>query len=250
MASFLRPRSLFLSLALSSVASVAGCDIDDDEQADTDAGAVATATQGSGGDPPMCTPNDGDGRTQCGGNTCGGGMYCANSAAGSCENGCESTLNCGPGQWCDLRMPDLAGVGLCRSTNDPACGGDESESSADASTGSDSSVSSCPDVQGNYTLELYSDSPQQCSELFDSGADCSVAQDECTLTWGCGGSLATSLLTPEQIDENGVYSVTGTTQGINYNCDVDFSSSQVALTWTCSFVIGGEAGVCEGFAGF
>ena len=51
-----------------------------------------------------CTPNDSNGETQCTNQLCVASTYC-DPFDGLCSNGCESTLNCALGDYCDKRMP-------------------------------------------------------------------------------------------------------------------------------------------------
>lgn len=212
------------------------CVVDDDESNnpnnDTAQTSDSDSGSGSGSGASMCEPNAGDGSSQCGGNICPGGEYCENAAAGTCAAGCESTLNCATGQWCDLRMPDAWGVGLCRPTSDPACGG-----------APDPEPGTCLDVQGNYQLSLLSGAPEACVVVLDGTIQCSVAQDGCTLSWGCG-ELSVSPFPPGTLDENDDVQVEGMIEGVPYVCDFDFTYDP--MTWSCALTSSEGALVCEG----
>lgn len=237
----------FLALALPLLIA-AGCVDETTEDSTTADTAAASGTEGV--DPPedldpMCEPNAGDGTTQCGGNICEGGMRCENSAAGTCSAGCESTLNCPANQWCDLRAPDAWGAGLCRPTSDPACGG-PGESGADDSSGSSDEIVDCLDVEGNYTLEADGGQPEVCQDFFSDGTICSVAQEGCTLTWGCGDGVDTIVPFPAgDLQGDDSFSADGTTpEGFAFSCTFDFAD--FPMRWSCSFGAGGGAIVCQG----
>lgn len=210
-------------------------------------------------------PNDGDGRTQCGSNTCEAGERCTQSGLIQCLPGCLETLNCGSGEWCDLRTADPGEPGLCRSVEDPACGGNPGETQAgetqtgETQTGeSNDSVAdttdetgdepACPDVQGNYSLTLSSTSPEDCEDILANGDQCSVSEDGCDLIWGCDGEYG-ALLVPGPVDMSGVYETSGTFQGFSYTCEVTFLSTgsfAPDLNWNCSVGQAGQALLCEG----
>lgn len=228
-------RPWFLALPL-----LFACTTDETEALDTDGASSSDPTTDDPGPlDPMCEPNAGDGSTQCGGNICPGGERCQNSAAGVCEVGCESTLNCPTGQWCDLRMPDAWGAGLCRPTSDPACGTEPAGTTADE-------VVECLDVQGNYTLHLSEDAPEVCTFVFEEDLDCSVAQEGCTLRWGCGEDQV-AVFPPGTIDANDDVEVEGTYQGIPYTCTFDFT--HYPGSWSCAFASDEGAAVCDGWFG-
>ena len=233
------------SLLLFGLAALAACV--EEEVSDPDTGDAATSTDGNASDSsdpsdptnggvldPMCEPNAGDGLTNCDGEICEAGSYCA---ALFCEAGCETTLNCPAGQWCDLRMPDGFGAGLCRPTSDPACGG---PGSADSST-TDVGGEDCSDVEGNYVLGLHASSPQECGELF-SGISCSVAQEGCTLSWGCG-SENQNLFPPGPLAADDTFTTDGMLEGVAYSCTFDFGDP---MGWSCSFTTPEGTLVCQG----
>lgn len=230
--------SLFLSLTLA-----AGCTTatEESETMPGESSASSGTNPDTGDLDPMCEPNAGDGRSQCAGETCEPGNYCD---AIICTGGCESTLNCGTGQWCDLRMPDAFGAGICRPTTDPACGGTPV---GDESSSEGGEIEECLIVEGNYVLALDPGSPQTCTELFEGDIQCSVAQDGCTLTWGCGDQSAV-LFPPGNLDANGISMTEGTSpDGLAYACTFDFSgNTDDALVWSCSLVGGGGSLVCQG----
>lgn len=200
----------------------------------------------------MCVPNDGDGRTQCGAMVCEAGERCTESGLLQCVPGCLDTLNCGAGQWCDLRSSEPGDPGLCRSIDDAACGGDGS--AAGDATGPDPSGDesnggpACPDVQGNYSLTLAASSPDLCQEILSDGDQCSVSQEGCDIVWGCDATYG-ALLVPGAVDASGVYETSGVFQGFAYDCEVAFlatGSFAPDLEWSCSVGEGGQAILCEG----
>lgn len=215
----------------------------------------------SGDAAEMCIPNNGDGQTQCGADVCQAGERCSPNGLVQCLPGCLETLNCGPEQWCDLRTAEPGDPGLCRSIDDPACGGapgggtddtgDAGETAGtddSASSGEDTTDASCPDVQGNYDLNLSETSPEECQQLLASGDVCSVSQDGCNITWGCESEYA-MLWVPGPVDASGIYEATGTIMGFAYTCEVEFLSTGAFvpdLEWSCSVGQGGQALLCEG----
>lgn len=206
--------------------------------------------ENNGGDDPqiaeMCTFNDGDGRTQCGSNVCEAGERCTQSGLIQCLPGCLDALNCGPQQWCDLRTADPGEAGLCRPSDDPACGGSPEPSSESGAPGDTAAEAECPDVQGNYRLTLSASSPDECQEILASGSQCSVSQDVCDITWGCDGEYAT-LLVPGAVGMSGGYETEGTFMGFAYRCQITFNGSMSSdLTWNCSIGQSGQAVLCEG----
>ncbi len=228
-------------LCLACLLMASGCDDDD----------ASGSGAGTGGSAEICVPNDGDGRTQCGGNTCEAGERCTESGLLQCLPGCLGTLNCGSGQWCDLRTAEPGQPGLCRSVDDPACGEDPDPGETQAgetSEGADETGGpACPDVQGNYSVSLSLSSPEDCEVFFDNER-CSVSQDECDLVWGCDGDLS-FLLVPGPVSMSGVYETSGTLEGFSYACEVTFlltGSFVPALNWSCSVGQAGEAVLCEG----
>ncbi len=236
----------FLTTALLLLpACIIDTEVDDDGGAAATSGASAASADSGPDDGVDCTPNAGDGTTQCGGNVCDGGTVCRNDAAGECELGCESTLNCAAGQWCDLRMPDAWGAGLCRPTSDPACGG--SSSAGDDGSVDETGVSECLVVEGNYTLQLFGDQPDFCSDDGLSALTCSVVQDGCSITWGCTSDdlppeVLALFFAPGSIEGDTYTNVASLPDG-DVTCTVDFG----AETWSCSLTSNGMAGLCEGF---
>lgn len=234
--------------ALLFVAAPGCLDTETSEQGG-DTGSADNNGDNDGGDDGVdaCVPNQSDGRTACSAEECSAGEYCF--ADFSCSAGCASTLNCATGQWCDLRMSaeDSQGVeiGVCRATSDPFCEGPADDTAAD--DGEDEVVvEECLDVQGNYALSSAAGSPQACEAFIDGDQMCSVAQDGCDITWGCGPQLAL-LFVPGSLDANSVYETQGTQMGIDYTCEVRFSSDfDLTFSWDCSFTLDGEAVVCQG----
>ncbi len=248
------PRTtLVASLLLAGLCGLGGAC----EGSDQDNEATGNAT---GGPQELdCTPNQGDGRTACSNETCTAGEYCENDFV--CSAGCESTLNCGAGEFCDMRMPITDGfgatIGICRSASDPVCSGastnasepdpdpDPESETADPSSSGDV-PESCPDVEDNYRIELDGSSPSECEVFITDGDMCSVAQSGCELTWGCGAHLS-AVLTPGPIDDNGIYEVSGTQMGVDYECTFDFTAQFPArFTFSCSAGQAGQAIVCSG----
>lgn len=217
------------------------------EGSDQDNETTGNATGGPG--ELDCTPNQGDGRTACNNDMCTAGNYCENDFV--CSTGCESTLNCGAGEFCDMRMPIVDGfgatIGICRSASDPVCGGDPTNAGETSDTSSSGEVGeSCLDVEDNYRIDLDSGSPSECELFITDGDMCSVAQSGCELTWGCGAQLS-QILTPGPIDDSGIYETSGTQMGFDYECMFDFTAAfPTRFNFSCSAGQGGQAIVCSG----
>ena len=223
-----------LALTLSSTSCENVADSNDDG---TDESAEAGDDDG-GHD---CTPNNSDGMTQCTSQLCSASQYCE-PVDGLCSNGCESSLNCAMGDYCDKRMPteNLDGtleIGICR-TPGAECGiADAGDDQADApgedDVDPDTGTPACSEWQGNYSVTLDDDSPDLCNEAFSGTSMCSVTQDGCTLHWGCDGSFGVGF--PDgPVDGDGRYEGTGSYMGVPFDCTIQFySGASYSFSWEC-----------------
>ncbi len=213
---------------------------------------------GSAGDDNggTCEPNDGDGRTSCQFEECLPDEFC--DVTDSCAVGCLSSINCRPGEYCDLRMPtsnwdNTLEVGTCRVPG-AECGageggpGTSSDSSADTTSGpaeTTGGTPACDEVQGNYQMKLDSDVPEMCGAAFSGLTMCSVAQEGCNLTWGCDADFGINF-PPGPIDGR-IYEGTGSYMGVPFECTMEWIYSvNFTFTFSCSASLGGAAIVCTG----
>lgn len=197
-----------------------------------------------------CTPNDSNGETQCTNQLCSASLYC-DPFDGLCRNGCESTLNCALGDYCDKRMPTQSfdgslEIGICR-TPGAECGAgddvgddvaDDAESVGEGPADSTGAAPGCNDWAGNYSITLDADSPMECNDAFSGTEMCSLVQTECELDWGCDGNFGVTF-PPGAVDEDGVYHGTGNFMGIAFECEITFYvAASYAFTWECSANVG------------
>lgn len=243
-----------LATTLVLALTATGCEQDPESNGDGTDGSADDGNDDGGHD---CTPNNSDGMTQCTNQMCGPSQYCE-PFDGLCSNGCESTLNCALGDYCDKRMPtqNIDGsleIGICR-TPGAECGvGDEqaddqaddapSEDTMDPDTGT---APACDAWQDNYAVSLSDDSPAACDDAFSGTSMCSVTQDECTLHWGCDGNFGVTF--PDgPVDGEGTYMGTGSFMGIAFDCTIQFFvGAQYSFTWECSANPGMPI-LCSGF---
>jgi hypothetical protein len=234
------------TLATMLVLALTATDCAEDSDADGD-GTDGSAENGDDDGGHDCTPNDSDGMTQCTNQLCSPTQYCE-PVNGLCSNGCESTLNCAPGDYCDKRMPtdNLDGtleIGICR-TPGAECnvddGSDEHADDAPDDTtdpdtgGPETGSPACSEWQGNYAVTLDADSPDLCNEAFSGESMCSVTQDECTLHWGCDGNFGVGF--PDgPVDGDGEYQGSGSFMGVPFDCTIQFfAAASYSFTWECS----------------
>lgn len=236
-------RSLWFCVAIAA-AGLLACE--------SDAGGAATATAtatgdtagggagNTGGTDPCAAKlnTSTDGTSACGPVTCQAGEYCAN-ATGFCNPGCLSELDCTGGQRCALEnaTKDNEGrdVGTCQAP-DPSCAGG----------GSPSPAGSCGDVQGVYSVKLdTASSNPECSSFFQNG-DCTVAQQQCGVSWSCekGGMLQSG-----ELDAQDRYSFDLAVPGGSGTCAVSFHTGSWphSFSMDCSGTGGGMAMVCKLF---
>jgi hypothetical protein len=234
----------------------AGCTEDSDADGDGTDGS-ATAGDDGGHD---CTPNNSDGMTQCTNQLCNPSQYCE-PFDGLCSNGCESTLNCAMGDYCDKRMPteNIDGtleIGICR-TPGAECGVDDgaddvADTATQDSTTQDTvepdtgTTPGCSEWQGNYSVTLDDDSPALCNDAFAGTKMCSLTQEECTLLWSCDGNFVEGF--PDgPVDEDGVYQGTGSIMGVPFECTIQFlAAASYSFSWECSASPGGMPILCTG----
>lgn len=223
------------------------CDIDHGGDAgQAGDGSSASDTAADSGDPQgnACVPNDSDGTTQCTIDTCLAGNYC--EVDGACAPGCRTSLNCGEGEYCDLRAPapnwdHSFEIGVCRAPG-AECGVDTNAGDTEAA---DSGAMNCDEVQGNYAMYLSDDSPSICHDAFSGLTMCSVAQEGCGLTWGCDANFGLNF--PPGELEGDTYHGGGSYMGVPFDCTIEFVWSQTSvLTFSCAANVG-QAVVCTGW---
>ncbi|WP_394829335.1 hypothetical protein [Pendulispora albinea] len=182
--------------------------------------------------------NDQDGSSACAHTTCQPGRWCLDI---QCLEGCIDTSNCARGSYCDLSNPSRIAernVGTCRtptSAQEIPCPRSDGGSNA-----------TCGDVHGAYSVVLdAAGSNSACSE-FPSSVECTLAQNDCSLTFTCNPNPGFRSATLDSNDR-ATFSATGP-RGVTGACRAQFSvgSRPKSFQWDCTFTGQGGSAVCKG----